>query len=432
MRKFLDEQYSYAKELATREGGYPRCDSGDPNAVELCIVLRQTEGITAAYAARNPSANNATLDILILNSLGDLLQIVDAVEPSRRVDWLNMENDEALRLARTRTHCSGLIRVTDGFDRLYFAHSSWFFYGNMNRIFKHYDLPSASGRTQMSFSSYPGLLESLDDFYMLWHSGMAMVQTSNNVFDHTLLELVTPRSLLAWQRVRIASAVARSGSGWCTAMTYGPASGTYANQYMVVDLSKFKAGEACENGLLTVCEDAPGLLPQADVTDQLRRGYWPSYNYPYFPSVREASGYGAMVKKLGSNFTYDLVSRAKIFRREAPKVHDLKGMEHIMRYNEYQTDPYSGGDPMASICSRGDLSPTHPSGDGCYDSKVSSDTLYASRSAYALNGPTSQDEPSFAWSAAAASVRAMSHVGEPDAFAFGWRRQTFGAAPLGS
>ena len=87
----------------------------------------------------------------------------------------------------------------------------------MNRIFKHYDLPSASGRTQMSFSSYPGLLESLDDFYMLWHSGMAMVQTSNNVFDHTLLELVTPRSLLAWQRVRIASAVARSGSGWSCA-----------------------------------------------------------------------------------------------------------------------------------------------------------------------------------------------------------------------
>ena len=53
VRKFLDEQYSYAKELATREGGYPRCDSGDPNAVELCTgVLGFVPGIIGVMQAQ--------------------------------------------------------------------------------------------------------------------------------------------------------------------------------------------------------------------------------------------------------------------------------------------------------------------------------------------------------------------------------------------
>lgn len=37
-------------------------------------------------------------------------------------------------------------------------------------------------------------------------SGLGMVQTSNGVMNNSLLELVKPQSLLAWQRVRVASA----------------------------------------------------------------------------------------------------------------------------------------------------------------------------------------------------------------------------------
>ena len=115
------------------------------------------------------------------------------------------------------------------------AHSSFYEYANTNRIFKHYTFSGVGSEAikakGVSFSSYPGMLESLDDFYLM-SSGLAMTQTSNNVFDNSLLDLITPRSLLAWQRVRTASLLAGSGGEWAAAFAK-QASGTYVNQYMV-------------------------------------------------------------------------------------------------------------------------------------------------------------------------------------------------------
>ena len=93
-----------------------------------------------------------------------------AVDPSARVDWQRLAKDnplEALAQLRRREHCSGLVRVTDDYGELYFAHSSFFTFGNMLRIYKHYDVPAdgSGARRRLSFSSYPGYLESLDDFY---------------------------------------------------------------------------------------------------------------------------------------------------------------------------------------------------------------------------------------------------------------------------
>ena len=62
-------------------------------------------------------------------------------------------------------------------------------------------------------------------------------------------------------------------------------------------------------------------------------GYWPSYNVPYFEKVYELSGYPQFVKDHGSDFSYQLAPRAKIFRRDEGKVKDLPTMKQIMRYN---------------------------------------------------------------------------------------------------
>lgn len=54
---------------------------------------------------------------------------------------------------------------------------------------------------------------SLDDFYLLG-SGLLMTQTSNSVFNVSLFAQLHPHSLLAWQRVRLANSLARSGEEW--------------------------------------------------------------------------------------------------------------------------------------------------------------------------------------------------------------------------
>lgn len=68
-------------------------------------------------------------------------------------------------------------------------------------------------------------------------------------------------------------------------------SGTYTNQWQVIDLSKFRPGEELQSGLLTVLEEVPGLVQYADMTSHLsEHQYWPSYNVPYFDKIRALNG----------------------------------------------------------------------------------------------------------------------------------------------
>ncbi len=65
--------------------------------------------------------------------------------------------------------------------------------------------------------------------------------------------------------------------------------------------------------------------------------------------------------------------RANIFRRDQGNVHTLQDLKHMMRYNNWKNDSYSGDHPTAAVCSRADLE-SHKSKlklpKGCYDSKV--------------------------------------------------------------
>ena len=41
-----------------------------------------------------------------------------------------------------------------------------------------------------------------------------MTQTTNSVYNASLFSLLTPQSLLAWQRVRLANSLAHTGEQW--------------------------------------------------------------------------------------------------------------------------------------------------------------------------------------------------------------------------
>lgn len=171
----------------------------------------------------------------------------------------------------------------------------------MNRIFKHYHLsyndPSVSTKL-LSFSSYPGVISSLDDFYIL-DSGLMMIQTTNSVLNYSLYDSITPNALSAWQRVRLANTLASSGKSWYeTVRRYN--SGTYNNQYMIIDLKLFTPKEELKEGLLWVIEQIPGLVVGEDLTNILKQGYWSSYNVPYFKTIYEKSGYSLLVEEFVS------------------------------------------------------------------------------------------------------------------------------------
>jgi hypothetical protein len=71
---------------------------------------------------------------------------------------------------------------------------------------------------QVHFSSSPGLLASLDDFYIV-HSAsaqLAVIETTNDVYNPELFELVTPRSCLCWARAIAANTLATTAPSWAT------------------------------------------------------------------------------------------------------------------------------------------------------------------------------------------------------------------------
>jgi len=279
----------------------------------------------------------------------------------------------------------------------------------------------------MSFASYPAYLSSLDDFYSIWSSGLNMLETTNSIFNMSLYKLVVPQSLWAWQRVRNANLLARTGPEWGAALaTYN--SGTYNNQYMIVNVGKFVPGGALPDDMLTVVEQIPGLVVYGDASDDLERGHFPSYNVPYWAQIYEESGYKSTIESrraagepLGelAGIDYQLAPRAKIFRRDNGKAEDFDGFLGVMRYNDYKNDPYSENSPWNAICSRGDLA---GSADGCYDNKAGQASDWPLRRSWAINGPTTGavppggSLPPFQW----AAFNATSHEGLPAVYDFAY------------
>eukprot|EP00511_Aplanochytrium_stocchinoi_P002354 CAMPEP_0204838798 /NCGR_PEP_ID=MMETSP1346-20131115/31935_1 /ASSEMBLY_ACC=CAM_ASM_000771 /TAXON_ID=215587 /ORGANISM="Aplanochytrium stocchinoi, Strain GSBS06" /LENGTH=451 /DNA_ID=CAMNT_0051975051 /DNA_START=41 /DNA_END=1396 /DNA_ORIENTATION=+ len=424
VQDFFDEQESWTRDMIKRN------KEKDSFWAQMAYLMRQYDGLVDGYVMKTPVPQPflPSWNFAMLNGVGDLFDIIPAVQPHVRVNLTNMDRYQAEFWHAKNTHCSAIVKVDGGYNDLFVAHSSWYTFANTDRIMKHYSLnyndPSTSSR-KLSFSSYPGFLESLDDFYQL-ESGIVWTQTSNGVLDQSVYDVVKPQSLLAWQRVRTASALAKDGEEWYNSFRRY-FSGTYANQYIIVDMKLFEPKKDLKNGTLWIVEEMPGLVVGADRTNALKLGYWPSYNIPYFREIYTKSGYPAMAKKHGEFWTYDLNPRGKIFRRDQGSVNNITSLKKLMRSNKYLNDPYSfdgvSQNPLYAICSRGDLidgkNGNRKSPMGCYDTKVTSFQYGAlDRKAEIINGPTwrysgSSMKP-FRWT----EFPNMYHGGLPDTYLF--------------
>ncbi|XP_041829845.1 phospholipase B-like 1 isoform X2 [Melanotaenia boesemani] len=408
LKAFLSKQDQWAREQVKMKR------NSDPLWKHLGLILAQLDGLhagAAQWAKRRHKEPLSAFAVQFLNGVGDLLDLVPALTPRSN----SSTGTGAFRMPGMG-HCTALIKVLPGFENLLFGHSSWYTYAATMRIYKHWDFRvsdtyAATGK--MSFSSYPGFLMSLDDFYLLG-SGLLMTQTSIGIFNVSLFLQLSPHCLMTWQRVRLANSLAHNGEEWAQIFSkYN--SGTYNSQYMVVDLNKVSLRHSIKNGALTVVEQIPGKVVHSDQTQALRSGYWPSYNIPFHAEIYNLSGYNVMWKRYGEDFSYDLCPRAKILRRDQAKVSDLSSLKHMMRYNNYKRDPYSKGHPCKTICCRNDLRPRRPHPGGCYDSKVTDYQMALQLAAEAINGPTTQGglRP-FSWQ----SFNLTAHQGLPHSYRF--------------
>lgn len=148
-------------------------------------VLNQADGLVAGYGASEFASESAEHKLplwafTMLNAMGDLFDIIPATSPSKRPDFQKMSYHESVTYFRRSGHCSAFVKLTDDMSDIYMGHNAWFTYCAMLRIYKTYSFPLSNAKSAtdtIAFSSYPAMLSSLDDFYMMKDSKLVMLQS---------------------------------------------------------------------------------------------------------------------------------------------------------------------------------------------------------------------------------------------------------------
>ena len=272
-------------------------------------------------------------------------------------------------------------------------------------------------------------------------SDLAVIETSHGINNKKLYNQLTPMSVLCWIRVIVANTLATDGNSWAELFSYEH-SGTYNNEWQVVDLEKFTPGTKPREGtgLLTILEELPGITRDAhnsriaifanacihsdswhapcsdivgmihyeDMTTTLsKQGYWPSFNVPYYPSIQRAAGY--------SHSDWENDDRHCLFAQLQESVVDMGTMEKVMRHNDFKHDKCSHHDPCSgAIACRADLG-FQKQMFGALDAKWSSYTAgYKTLKTHANAGPTHDQQPVFCWP----KFSRHAHHGHPECFNF--------------
>jgi hypothetical protein len=415
--------------------------------VQVSNLLALMQGIADGYSARAEELGTRKLNftqIFYLNFNIEYPDVETAVNDELN-EGVHFRSTEKFREQMNKRqyrdqHCSALIKVTA--DDLFVSHDTWDIFENTIRMFKTYVMPEAT----VAYSGMAGLIASGDDWYIT-SNNLAVQETTNEVFNTTLYKLYTvPTTVSEFLRAMVATYLATTGQEWVELFQYNN-SGTYCNQWMVVNYNNYQAGQtgdALSDGLLWVAEQIPGNVTSGDMTAFLVNfSYWPSYNTPFFPNIYELSGYPQMEAEYGPFFSYDNYSRAEIFRRNQSDVVDIASMQALMRFNDWKVDPLTviprcpscnpTGSPMLGIASRGDQVPVDAvlppaqayaqffgrNAFGAIDCKITSSVLIAQLQGVVQSGPTTYNgNPVFSWTGPWAG---QNPAGAPLSYNFSWQ-----------
>ena len=408
LENFFKANIEFMKKMGTKYG------DTDPYFHEAYNYYNQMVGILDGYNTRvqEEKKKNISLELetitlphfMAIISVGDIDEL-ENLKKTNRPNYKNMTSEEIKNYVTERMHCSSLIKVAPDFSDVWFGHSTWSGYNRLLKMFKEYryypggKFPVKANTIMVS--GYAGVINSNDDFYIT-SANLYVAETTNNVFNTSLFDLLTPESFTCWMRTMIALRLSDNGKEWCE-IFQKLNSGTYNNQFMVLDLKLIDTElKQISDGALYIIEQLPGFCGVEEVTNYLRKGYWPSYNVPYIMKVRELSGVLDLLEEkpeLYDSYDYDGCARANIFRRDQNSVKDIDSYRKLLRYNDFQHDPLSKGDPGNVIAYRGDLNKS-PSCFGATDLKFTSINDIKTKGVkkvYLINGPTYEQQEVFDW-----------------------------------
>ena len=404
----------------------------DPYWHEVNNLYMQMRGLHEGYNSVAPISEKIDLvHFQTVVSLGDVDEIGNW-KKENRPDYSKMTTEELTQYIELRSHCSAFMKVADDLSDVWFGHNTWTTYNKLIRIYKEYKyVPNSAFPIKsktITMSSYPAAVNSQDDFYIT-DAYLYVAETTNHVMDLNLFDLLDPNTLMCWMRTMVANRLTDDAYSWTQVFSkYN--SGTYNNQFQILDLKLIDTTKKkISPGAFYIVEQLPGSCDVQEVTDNLKKGYWPSYNTPFIRAVREKSGIiDSLIQNpnLTSTQDYDTCARAKIFRREQSKVKDILSYKKIIRYNDYLHDEFSEEKPNLSIAARYDLNVDNATCYGATDAKFASINeikTTGKKKVHIIAGPTTDDQKPFVWSKAQCKethpIR-FKVIGQVDEYNFDW------------
>jgi len=259
--------------------------------------------------------------------------------------------------------------------QLLFSHSSDGNYSDMLRMYKHYkfnyhysaksNAPLVPGNN-VSFTGYPGILSSADDFYWIngkWGNfvigGIRIENENNTVWEEVDLD----DSTILGPRVMAANRLAFNGRSWCKYMSHK--SGTGNKQWLLVDYKKLEAqGNAhqtlmeslnamneveessakdlqtiADGQFVWVADQMPGKLHFRDITEEVvRKGHWFSNGLPYLEETLTMS-----VLNTTNHSNHQIVDQLQ------QNITTLSNLTHLLSCIGYRGDLMAEFQPFGNI-----------------------------------------------------------------------------------
>ena len=429
-----DSTYEFfQKNLLFMQNNTSLYKDSDPYWHEVNNLYMQMRGLHEGYNLMAPDSEKIDLvHFQTVVSLGDVDEI-GYWKKEERPDFSKFTTEEYLDYMAFRSHCSAIFKVADDFSDIWFGHNTWTTYNKLIRIYKEYKyVPNSKFPVKaqtITMSSYPAAVNSQDDFYIT-SANLYIGETTNSVHNHSLFDKLNPDSLMCWMRTMVANRLTDDGYSWTQTFKKFN-SGTYNNQFHILDLKLIDTNKkTIESGALYIVEQLPGSCDVQEVTDILKKGYWPSYNTPFIEAVREKSGANDVIDKDPSTriaYDYYTCARAKIFRREQTKVKDIESYKNLIRFNNYKNDEFSEKNPGYTIAARYDLREKNAACYGATDAKFASINeikTNGTKKVHIIAGPTTSNglEP-FNWKTAVCRLndpKRFNVIGQIDEYNFDW------------
>ena len=373
----------------------------------MACIHAQLIGEFEGYKLIAPENDTKDLyDLYLLNAGGNYDYTLEYLKMNNEFSFINSEDDffkdENLKLfynvskieeiwkkLTMKSHCSAIVKLTK--NNIFLGHNTWTGFNELLRTYKKISFVF-EGENQiigmkpfyMQFSSYPGLLFSSDEYYII-RNNLAIVQTSLNVLNGYIYKnlIDVEKYIPEFMRLMIVNMLSSTGKQWKeNYYLINKNNHLYQASFIVIDYNNINS----TSDLMYIVEDIPGSVKYTDYTEQLReKGYYGSFNLPFFKKDHGKKCGLFQFKDIDFYGDISYNPRQYICDNLAPKVKNMKDFKNLLTYNRYKMKSDLEDDPSVDNPNGGIAVRTGNS--GTVDYKIIDKNLILEESSLIYSGP---------------------------------------------